>query len=402
MAQLNDAADDETLTVEQCINDNTDTPLKRVEEKALIEAGIIDENLGNRLLTKEVCGDIIARTKDRSPMERIIMTANVIQELDIIQRRMKKAVEGDVNGDGAVSAQDSRVVSASSYAASHAAQQTVRMAINEDANDTGMIQNIKVETAAYQQYQDDGGGDGGAAGGGAGGGGDSSATLPSYETVQDKAKDAAETEGAISKAAAAGGTCATEVALTNATMKLVKANMVFEEPTKKMQWKSRDVLELVMSPSTLDSIDELKQTLEDAEKSDEIHGQCIGLAEKMKAEFVDSKSAFAITSYTGDVQDIAFNSATEWEWGIVANKEGTHHVALNIEWRWLGGDISRSITPLPFDDEIMVSATLWQKTGTFVGNNWQYFLAPFLAPIAFYLWRRYKQPSNEHQGDEYT
>ncbi len=40
---------------------------------------------------------------------------------------------------------------------------------------------------------------------------------------------------------------------------------------------------------------------------------------------------------------------------------------------------------------------LWQKISTFAKENWQFFLAPFLAPIAFYLWRKYKQRSNDHE-----
>jgi hypothetical protein len=53
--------------------------------------------------------------------------------------------------------------------------------------------------------------------------------------------------------------------------------------------------------------------------------------------------------------------------------------------------------PSPFDDDITVRATLWQKSASFARGNWQFFLAPFLAPIAYYLWKKYKQRSNDHE-----
>ncbi len=84
----------------------------------------------------------------------------------------------------------------------------------------------------------------------------SSLSMTFYEKVQDKAKDAAEREGASPKAAAAGGNCAADVALADHTyLEIVRGNLVFEAPAKEMLWKDRDVTELVMSPSALASIE---------------------------------------------------------------------------------------------------------------------------------------------------
>jgi len=69
--------------------------------------------------------------------------------------------------------------------------------------------------------------------------------------------------------------------------------------------------------------------------------------------------------------------------------------------RSVQGDKTRAVIPSPFDDDITVRATLWQKTRGFATDNWQFFLAPFLAPIAFYLWRKYKQRSNDHEERGY-
>jgi hypothetical protein len=50
-------------------------------------------------ITKEICREIIARTPHGSPMERIIVAGNVTQEIGAIQKSMKEAVQGDVNGE---------------------------------------------------------------------------------------------------------------------------------------------------------------------------------------------------------------------------------------------------------------------------------------------------------------
>lgn len=404
VAQPNDAISDDVLTVEQCINDNTDASIKPLEKKILIKAGIIEEQLSNMTVTREECREIIARTPGGSPVERIIAAGNVIQEIDIIRKSMKEAAEGDVNGDGVVNAQDIRTGSAASYAASHTAQKTIRTAIEEEVGQIGVIEEINAVPAAYLQdagqNQYDGDGGGGAGGGGAGDG--FFERLPPQEEVQAKAVSAARDKGASSKAAVAGGNCAADVALADGTyLNIVKGNMVFEAPAKEMVWKARDVTELVMSPSVLDSIEELKQQLEEAERPNEIQYQCARLAEKMQAKFVSNDSAFTVTPLVAnEVQDIALSEGTRWKWEIVASNEGTHRLTLYIEMQSQQGE-ARAVMPLPFDDDVIVRATLWQKSGRFVGDNWQFFLAPFLAPVAFYLWRKYKQRSNDHEEQGY-
>jgi hypothetical protein len=405
VAQTNGASDD-VRTVGQCINDHTDAPMNPLDEKILLEEGIIEKQRSNMTITKEICREIIARTPHGSPMERIIVAGNVTQEIGVIQKSMKEAVQGDVNGDGVVNAQDTRIASSASYAASRIAQITIRTAINEEVGQIGVIEEINavpavyLQNAARNQYGGDGGG-----GGSAGGGGTRDGLfekLPPQEEVQAKAEDAARDKGASSKAAVAAGDCAKDVALADGTyLAITKGNIAFEPPAKEMQWKARDLIELAMSPSDLESIEDLKQRLEEAEQPNEIRGQCLPLAEEMRAKFIDSGSAFTITSFGSEVQDIALDQGTEWNWEIVASNEGTHHLALFVEMRSTQGDKTRAVIPSPFDDDITVRATLWQKTRRYAGDNWQFFLAPFLAPVAFYLWKKYKQRSNDHDEQGY-
>jgi hypothetical protein len=121
-AQLSDATRDEVLSVERCISNDTEAYIDPLEEKELIRAGIIKEDLDKVKITNEECGDILERTPRGTPLERAVAVSNVIQEVNIIRGSMKATVEGDVNGDGVVNAEDRTIASASSYAASQAAQ----------------------------------------------------------------------------------------------------------------------------------------------------------------------------------------------------------------------------------------------------------------------------------------
>lgn len=407
-AQPNDGIGDDVLTVEQCINDNTDASIKPADQRILIEEGIIDEHLSNRKVKSEECREIITRTPDSSLAERIIAAGNVIQEIDAVQNSMNEAVGGDVNGDGVVDVQDTRTAAAASYAASHTAQKTIRTATDGQVGQINVTKEINAVPAAYlqstvqTQYDDDGGGGDGGGGDGDGAGDDFFDDLPPQAEVQAKAISAAQDKGASPKAAVAGGNCAARVALATRTyLDIGKGHMAFEEPAKEMVVNERDVTELVMQPSALGSIEALKQRLKEAEQPNEIQGQCIRLAEKMQAKLISSESAFAITPFGSDVQDIALSGGTGWKWEIVASNPGTHHLSLYLEMRSTQGEKVHAIVPSPFDEDIIVRATLWQKSTGFVGDNWQFFLAPFLAPIAYYLWRKYKQRSNEHARDEH-
>jgi hypothetical protein len=93
VAQTNGASDD-VRTVGQCINDHTDAPMNPLDEKILLEEGIIEKQRSNMTITKEICREIIARTPHGSPMERIIVAGNVTQEIGVIQKSMKEAVQG--------------------------------------------------------------------------------------------------------------------------------------------------------------------------------------------------------------------------------------------------------------------------------------------------------------------
>jgi hypothetical protein len=151
-AQANNTTDGDTLTARQCIDSNTDGSVEPLE-KALIKEGIIKVGLNEMTLTSEMCEEIIERTPGGTPVERAVAAANLTQELDIIEESMVDAAGKDVNGDGGVDPKDTKAASSSSYAAAHAAQQTVRTAAEKDDKDAAAIKEVNVEpVAALQQY----------------------------------------------------------------------------------------------------------------------------------------------------------------------------------------------------------------------------------------------------------
>jgi hypothetical protein len=393
----NEATADNIQTVEQCIDNKTNASVEPFEE-TLVREGIIREELVKIEITNEVCEEIIARTPGGTPIESAVAAVNVIQELDIIQERMKTAVEGDVNGDGVVDAADSKTASAASYAASHAAQKAARTAIGKDASST--VEESDAELVAQLQYHTYG--DGGQYG---------EYTLeptipppppppsdpppppppeiPSSGELQEIAGAAAEDAGASPPAASAGGDCAAEVTLLDGTLlKLVQGNMVFTRPPEEMVWKDDVTISLIVSPSTLTSIEELRQQIEKGAETGEV-GSCIGLTNQMEATLTSETDGFAIT---GDnlTQVIVSDDETQWEWKAVARNTGSHYLDLNVKAHLLSPDGFRLANPPPFSEEIDVGARVEQKAAQFFGNNWQWLWAIIFGPVALKLWRRYK------------
>ena len=80
VTQVNGATRDETLTAEQCINGNTETPINPAEEQELIRAVIIENKLNEIKITKKVCEGIIDRTPGSTLVERAAAADNMIQE----------------------------------------------------------------------------------------------------------------------------------------------------------------------------------------------------------------------------------------------------------------------------------------------------------------------------------
>jgi len=137
-AQVDKATDEGIVTAEQCIDEKTPGSVEPFE-KALVREGVVNADLDKIRMTRGMCKEVVARTPGGSPVERAAVVGNLTQELQIIKKSMEDAADKDVNGDGRVNAEDTKIAAAASYAASHAAQETVRRAAEEGGTDGSVI-----------------------------------------------------------------------------------------------------------------------------------------------------------------------------------------------------------------------------------------------------------------------
>jgi hypothetical protein len=89
VAQIDDAADNNTLTVEQCI-DATDDSADSVEE-VLIEEDLIDEGLLPTKVTNDTCKDMLEPISDATLVRRLLAAQNYIQEIKLVKGAMREA-----------------------------------------------------------------------------------------------------------------------------------------------------------------------------------------------------------------------------------------------------------------------------------------------------------------------
>src|SRR5918995_2930131 len=164
-AQGNKVTDDDLLTAEQCIDNNTVGSVEPFEED-LVAEGLVNTELNKISITQGMCEEIIERTPGGSPIARAAVVGNLTQELQIIKKSMEDASGKDVNGDGVINAEDNKTADSASLAAAHAAQTALRSAPEEGSTDGGGIGELNVEPAAYLQnvvqgqYDDGRGGEG--------------------------------------------------------------------------------------------------------------------------------------------------------------------------------------------------------------------------------------------------
>jgi hypothetical protein len=178
-AQGNKVTDDDLLTAEQCIDNNTAGSVEPFEED-LVAEGLVNTELNKIPISHGMCEEIIERAPGGSPIARAAVAGNLTQELQTIKKSMEEASGKDVNGDGMVNAEDNKTAHSASLAAAHAAQKALRSAPEEGSTDGGGIGELNFEPAAYLQdvvrgQYDDGGGRGDNVSGGGGRGGTATA-----------------------------------------------------------------------------------------------------------------------------------------------------------------------------------------------------------------------------------
>ncbi len=163
-------------------------------------------------------------------------------------------------------------------------------------------------------------------------------------------------------------------------------NIVFNAP-ETMKYAQPQLVELLLSPSI--SVEAMQAQL--TQKAGAASAK-IQIANRMEALLKkDRDQAFSISSLSPDLQAVASQQVTRWQWEVVPTQPGRQELHLVLLAHI---DVAGSDTPYvikTFDRTIVVNVTAGQRSVEFIQNNWQWLWAAIVVPVAGYLWTRRKK-----------
>jgi len=252
VAQVDDAADDGTLTVGQCIDANAS--VDPVEE-ALIEEDVIKENLLSTRVTDRMCDDILERAPDDIPVQRLVTAQNYVQEIELIVDAL-----GEAAGEAATKETDRHFLGDESLVLARASTEVS-------------------ESAAQAQYRDE--------------------TATAYDIVRESRAPIADRlrqaeasfleEGHLRSAAAGAARCTVEQDLLNAISKeLSQGNLIRVRPPdptpKEVSYGETVTVKLSVSGNIRESYDKLERQIKEVDEASGEEDRCVDLTESMEAK----------------------------------------------------------------------------------------------------------------------
>jgi hypothetical protein len=434
--------DDGIVTAKQCTDTDTAASIERLEE-----GDVIKEDLTQTPVTEEMCGEINDRALlvGTNPVARAIEVERVVQEFRIIQDSIRAADENQSASrppnssppfSGVVANSPSgrpETVKMSPLSFSMAQNNWDESRVNGSSAQPGQRQGPSGPVEEEQQQVPSGSAPGDPEPGDpppppppppapSGAGEGSSGAIHSIssdarEAVKDgaspkeavaEAQAAGENAGA-SKAAAAGAKNAVSLALIDGTMTngVVKGNVAYTTPPQEMRWKDSTDMELVLSPSTSNSIEELKQKIKEVKEAGEVTVEPVDVSQRMEAVvFSTPDPAFDVNAITGESQQLIISEGdTEWRWKIIASNTGDKDLYLNLSVGLSSPQEGETYSFRPAEgfpvsfEKISVKGTPWQNASNFVGSNWLWLWTAILIPLVAFLWGRRKKPSkSEDKG----
>jgi len=327
VAQVDDAADNGTLTVGQCIEVNASvSPL----DEALIKEDIIEEDLLQTEVTDGMCKDMLEPIADGTQMRRLIAAQSYIQEIKLI--------------NGAIRRAGSRT----------AAKGTDRHFLAAEPSGVAWTVVAAVQGAAEAQYhdgEDPRGGDGEGPRGGDGEGNGSEVTPTakqaatisecselsgaehSYDEVLAQCEAAAEKAGASSLEAAAGAHCGLEVDVLDDEAKKIKGLYEIRPLIpEKMRHRETAQAGLLVQPATKKRFQEIRQEHADIAGASESDIGCVVLTNQMKAKLVPLGELGVDHHQSDDIRELSANRDTIWGWDITARQTGTQRLLLDLSY----------------------------------------------------------------------
>jgi hypothetical protein len=414
VAQENDTPSNVTWTVEQCLANSTDGSHESFE-KTLTKQSIIDRDLlQTKLITKDMCADLLERAPSDTLVQRLIAARNYVQEIGLIEGAMRKAAnetgangkggEGDGGaaggGDGITgvspTTKQAAAISGTLHTDSDTRPELARgflFLVSDPAQSS--------VGAAQQQYGDDEPTPGGGADPG-----------PSIEEQLDAGTEAGVRAGASRPEAAAGTRCSLEVRfLDDFVQELIPGSyrLTPEKAPKELQYGTTKRIRLIISPETREVFEKIRQKNAAVAEASESNIGCVSVTNVMKAT-LGSLGDLDISSRDESVKALYADRSTEWEWYVTGKPEGRQSLYLDLSY-----EVStphqdatfRSHEPPLLEEAILVKSTPLQDVSGFVGGDWLSFsefiiavVTSVLAPAGFFLFRRYRKRLSSEPADQ--
>jgi hypothetical protein len=341
VAQVDDVADGDVLTVGQCIE--ADAASVDPLEEVLINEDLIEEDLLQKEVTNVMCEDILEGVADGTLVQKLAAAQNYIQEIDLIKGAMREAA-GEVADEAAAKGTDWHFSSDEPLilfrAIVHTSEQVPAQA-QYDGND-GVPPRTQQAAAAASVGEDD--------------------DAPLAETFRQK-ETALKREGASDREARAGALCGTELEAFDDKVK--KDEGLYEikpQIPKEMGHKETKQAGLLVSPLTIKRLRELRQEQTLIKELSESDIGCVVLTKRMKAKLVsldfrEGREALDIgRNHPDDIRKLSPNRDTIWGWKMTARQTGKLELSLHLHYEISReGEEFRRIPKTPVVKEIRVT-----------------------------------------------
>jgi hypothetical protein len=341
VAQTNDAPTDASLTVGQCIGANATTidPL----EETLIKEDVIEENLLQSKVTNGMCEDMLAPISDGTPAQKLLTAQNYMQEINLIERSMRKAAaeEAATRGPDWSSSSEESLIRFRTIA--QTSKQVPVLAQYDEGGGGG------------DNVSGGGGGDN-VSGGGGGGGGTEAGGIGGVEPSERQAaaaasvgedddasiaerllrkEEAAINAGASVPEAKASARCSTEVEVSDEELKKGKGlYKIKPQMPEEIQVRKTQRVGLLVLPATKKRFEEMRQKHESINEKSTSSIGCVELVNRMKAQLVplDLEGLRIYPRHPNDIRELSSHLDTRWGWDIYARQPGNLELLLDLRY----------------------------------------------------------------------
>jgi len=314
VAQIDDAADNNTLTVEQCI-DATDDSADPIEE-VMIEKDMIDEGLLQTKVTNSMCEAMLEPVTDSSLVRRLLAAQNYMQEIKLIKGAMHEATgKAAARRPNRYSSSDESLIQFRDIA-----QTSEEVPARAQYEWVGGVAPITQQAAGAASAGED-------------------ADAPLAKRLRQK-ENSLLLGGALAREAVAGGLCGLQI--ESGDEKWAKATGLFRiEPSMppKMPPRETEQAGLLVSPLTKEKLKEITQQYSRVAEISESEVGCVKLTDRMRAVLMDPDvNNLDIQPTQPAIRGLSSGKATRWVWKVTAKKTGEQKLVLDLGYDVSGGD----------------------------------------------------------------